>query len=208
MNKYELTDETLEIPGGRTLHRIRATRAIPRHGVQKGDLGGWVESEINLSQNGDAWVSSNARVSGHSRVSGDSLVFDNSQVYGNTKIYGSARVSGNSLVLGNSQVYGNARVSGNTRINGDAGVADNALIYNDTKILTATIYTTQRLHATACYQIDGSWRVRVGCWYGSIPELRALAESDNWVETPPEDVEEARPELLAFVALCEARAAR
>ena len=67
MNKYELTDET-KVVYGVTLHRIRALTAV---GVlaAAGQLGGWVESEKNLEQSGDAWVSGNARVSGDARVS-------------------------------------------------------------------------------------------------------------------------------------------
>lgn len=159
MRKYELTDETCR-QNGRALHRICALRDIPRHGVRKGDLGGWVESERMLSQDGNAWIGGDARVYGDAWIDGDAWV------------------------------YGNAWI--------DAAAC----------LLTATIYTSQRLHATAFRQKDGSWHVRVGCWSGSVPELRALAESDRWVETPHEDIEEARPELLAFVALCEARAAR
>ena len=78
MNKYELTDET-KVFYGVTLHRIRALTAV---GVlaAAGQLGGWVESEKNLEQSGDAWVygdawvSGNAWVFGNVRVSGDAWV--------------------------------------------------------------------------------------------------------------------------------------
>ena len=33
--------------------------------IKAGELGGWIESENNLSQYGDAWVSGNAEVSGN-----------------------------------------------------------------------------------------------------------------------------------------------
>ena len=49
------------------LFRIKATRDIPVLGVKKGDLGGLVEKESNLSQDGDAWVYGNARVFGDAR---------------------------------------------------------------------------------------------------------------------------------------------
>ena len=67
MNKYELTDET-KVFYGVTLHRIRALTAV---GVlaAAGQLGGWVESEKNLEQSGDAWVYGNAQVSGDAWVS-------------------------------------------------------------------------------------------------------------------------------------------
>lgn len=63
MKKYELTGETKEI-GGVTLHRIRALIDIPEHDVKAGDLGGWIEAERNLSQNGEAWVTGKAWVTG------------------------------------------------------------------------------------------------------------------------------------------------
>lgn len=69
--KYELTDMVLETECGLVLHRIRALRDIPERGVAAGDSGGWVESEANLSQDGDARVSGNAHVYGNARVSGD-----------------------------------------------------------------------------------------------------------------------------------------
>ena len=78
MNKYELTDET-KVFYGVTLHRIRALTAV---GVlaAAGQLGGWVESEKNLEQSGDAWVYGNAQVSGNARVSGDARVYGNARV--------------------------------------------------------------------------------------------------------------------------------
>lgn len=75
--KYELTDET----NGSGLRRIRALRDIPRCGVKEGDLGGWVESEGNLTQEGDCWVSDTAMIYGDARVSDDAQVFGNARVF-------------------------------------------------------------------------------------------------------------------------------
>ena len=47
--KYELTDETI-IRDGRILHRIRAVRDFAD--VKAGELGGWIEKESNLDQDG------------------------------------------------------------------------------------------------------------------------------------------------------------
>ena len=54
MHSFEFTGETKVNFHGVTVHRIRATRDIPRAGVKKGDEGGWVES-VELP-NGNAWV--------------------------------------------------------------------------------------------------------------------------------------------------------
>ncbi len=53
MNKYELTKETKEHYGTKVF-RIKALRDFSD--VKKGDLGGWIQSEANLSQTGDCWV--------------------------------------------------------------------------------------------------------------------------------------------------------
>lgn len=63
--KYILTEETKEV-GGRILHRIQAVRDFDA--VQKGDLGGWVESEENLSHDGNCWVFGDGRVFGNARI--------------------------------------------------------------------------------------------------------------------------------------------
>ena len=91
--KYELTDETIDV-SGTTLHRIKALKDFGN--VKKGELGGYVESEYNLSQIGNCWVYGNA------------WVFGNAEVYGNAKVYGNAWVYGNAEVCGNARVYGNA----------------------------------------------------------------------------------------------------
>ena len=61
MKKYELTEETTNI-FGKTLHRIRATRDFSN--VHAGDLGGFIENELNLSHDRDTWVYGNALVKG------------------------------------------------------------------------------------------------------------------------------------------------
>ena len=58
---------------GTVLHRIKALRQIPLTGgpvVKKGDIGGWVESESNLSQDGEAWVGGDALVHGEAPAPG------------------------------------------------------------------------------------------------------------------------------------------
>ena len=66
MGKYKLTKKA-KVVFGRTLLQIEAT--VSFGAVKKGDKGGWVEKEDNLSQEGNAWVSGNAEVSGNARVS-------------------------------------------------------------------------------------------------------------------------------------------
>lgn len=102
MNKFELILDDKIVFGATTLYRVRAL--VDFYDVKSGDLGGYIESKINLSHCGDAWVYSNARVSGDAQVSG------------NARVSGDARVSGNARVSGDARVYGNARVSDNAEI--------------------------------------------------------------------------------------------
>ena len=76
--KYELVvDDTITLWGWK-LFRIKA---LIRFGsVDAGDLGGYVCTEDNLSQEGDAWVSGNAK------VWGDAKVWGNAEVSGDAKV--------------------------------------------------------------------------------------------------------------------------
>ena len=80
MKKYELTAEFIE-KWGKKLFRIKAL--ISFGSVEVGELGGYVEKEDNLAQDGDAWVSGNAEVSGDARVYGNAEVYGDAEVYGN-----------------------------------------------------------------------------------------------------------------------------
>ena len=59
--KYKLTKETKQ-SGSTTLYQIEAITSFGN--VKKGEKGGWIEKEANLSQLGNAWVSGDARVFG------------------------------------------------------------------------------------------------------------------------------------------------
>ena len=63
--KYGLTNIAMEF-GGRTLYRIIALKNFAD--VEAGDLGGWVETENNLSQEGDCWIYNEAKCLDDSRI--------------------------------------------------------------------------------------------------------------------------------------------
>ena len=147
--KYKLTDETINLNGA-TLYRIEALKDFCE--IKKGDKGGFIESEDNLSHEGNAWVyddacvydnalvTDDACVSDNARVYGNSLVYSNAQVYDNARICGNARVCGNAYVYGytyvygNSLVYGNARVSDNAYVYDNASVSDNARVWGNVRV--------------------------------------------------------------------------
>ena len=82
--KYKLTETTKEV-NSITLYQIQALKDFGD--VKKGDLGGWIEKEDNLSQEGQCWISGDARVFGNAVVSGDAWVFGNAVVSGNARVF-------------------------------------------------------------------------------------------------------------------------
>ena len=162
--QWEFTGET-KIRFGITLKRIRAAvgfRLKCGIVISKGELGGWIEKESNLS--GNAWVSGNALVCGDARVSGDA------RVYGNAWVYGNARVSDNAWVFDNAWVSGSARVSGNACVSGNASVKsseDYCVFKNAWSSFRWFTYTRS----------NKMWSV--GCFYGTGAELIAKAYKDS-----------------------------
>ncbi|EKX88955.1 hypothetical protein [Corynebacterium durum] len=124
---FELTDCTQRV-GDRVLHRIRATRDLPRHGVDKGMLGGWVEHSTCLA--GDAWVDDDARVFRNAKVYGqalageDALIADQAKVYGDAVVVGDARVMDQAKVLGKVELSECVQVRDHARIRGDTWIED------------------------------------------------------------------------------------
>ena len=106
MKKYEL------IPEGK-LFRIIALKDFGF--IKKGELGGLIEKESNLSQKNECWIHENAKVTGNAKVRGDAEVSGDAEVTGNAEVYGNAQVIDNSKVTGNATVYNTAYVSGNAK---------------------------------------------------------------------------------------------
>ena len=86
MKKYELTSEFVTNALGKKLFRIRAL--VSFSSISKGDIGGYIEKEENLSHDGNAWVFGNAWVCGNARVFGDARVYGNAEVSGVARVYG------------------------------------------------------------------------------------------------------------------------
>ncbi|OTO02264.1 hypothetical protein [Enterococcus sp. 5B3_DIV0040] len=146
--KYELTNETIEVKG-RLLRRIRAVRAFGT--VEAGALGGFVEGEKNLSQEGSCWLYDEAKVYEDACVLHDARIYDQAHVYGqamvaeqvqihdDARIYDQARVSGQAHVFGDAQVYSYARVYGEAIVYDDAQVCGCAEVCEEAVISEAAI---------------------------------------------------------------------
>jgi acyl-[acyl carrier protein]--UDP-N-acetylglucosamine O-acyltransferase len=109
--KYEFTGATN--PQG--LRQIRRLRDL--------EIGGWIQSESNLSEEGDCWVADSAKVYGCAVVYGDAQISDHAQVFGWADVCGDARVHGYAIVKDIACVYGHANVGGCTSIGGSTKVS-------------------------------------------------------------------------------------
>ena len=143
--KYEIVKSNSIVCNGRTLYRIRALRdfnTVTGETVFKGDLGGFIETENNLSQEGYCWIFNNAKIYENAIVAGDVQIYHNAQVYGNAwiyddtficdnaRIYGFAKIFNKAIVYGNAKVYGNAQIFGKAKVYGNAEVYENAEIFD------------------------------------------------------------------------------
>ena len=127
--KYELVMNNLITLNRRTLFRIKALRDIPEFNVKKGDLGGFVESEANLSHSGNAWVRDSAKIMGNAFVFGNALVCHNAVVHCSALVYDSA------IVYQNAIVSDFARVGDDSLVGKNARIRDNALVYGNAQVL-------------------------------------------------------------------------
>ena len=124
--KYELTDESIEWSGV-TLRRIRALRDFGN--VEQGELGGFVQSEANLSHYGESWVYSNAKVFNSARVIDNGKVFYEAEVYENAIVIKDSRVDYKARVCGQAILTDFASVEGKVFVCGQAIIKDHANVY-------------------------------------------------------------------------------
>ena len=197
ITKYKFTDET-KVVNGHILHRIQALKKIGD--VKKGDLGGWIEKEENLSQEGKCWVYDDAKVYENARVYGDAKIYDKAKIFENALLMDKARVYGNSRIFGNAEVYGNSEILNdacvfdNARIYDNALIYDNAHIFGDAKVFgVAEIIDNAEVSNIQDYIVfKNSWSSgryftwtrsnnmwRVGCFYGTGKELIEKAYNDS-----------------------------
>lgn len=121
--KYEITENFIKMSQLK-LYQIRALRDIGDD-IKAGDLGGYIQSEKNLSQDGECWVYEDGRVFDNAEILGNAKV-KSGYIYDYAKIHDNVKVS-NSSIYGNARLYHNAKVKyGN--ISGYAILAGNTTI--------------------------------------------------------------------------------
>lgn len=164
--KYEITNES-KIINGQRVYRIEAARdltLIDGTKVHKGDPGGFIQSEYNLSQDGICWAGENSCICGGSWfydpetggsrcmnqdpgaeveppefdgavVSENAYIFDEVLVSGHAKVYGNAVVFDHVTIFGNSAVHGEACVFNDVKICGSVDISGNAFVFDGVLLL-------------------------------------------------------------------------
>ena len=186
MKKYEFTGE-VKVKFGVTLKRIRAI--IDFGNVKKGEIGGFIEKEENLSHENSAWIYGSARVSGDAEVSGDAKVSGDAWVYGDAEVSGDAKVSGDAEVSGDARVSGDAWVSGDAEVSGDA---DYMLIGRIGSRFGFTTFFKNKNKGVS---------VSCGCFSGTLAEFRKKVKETHGIDTKCAKVYQAAADLAELQIL-------
>lgn len=145
--KYKFTDETINFDG-HVLHRIKR--------ISDSKLGGWIEKEENLSQEGSCWVDDNAKVYNYAKVFDNAQVYDYALVYsiakvsGNAQVYDDAQIHGSAQIYDNAKIFNNAKVFGNSKVYGDAEISNQVEIFDGAKVYgNAQIFSNAHIYGDA-----------------------------------------------------------
>lgn len=114
------------------VYRIEATEDFGD--VKKGDKGGYVQFEANLSHAGDCWIYDNAAVYNDAVVLENAKIRDNARVRCDAIVRGYATVCDDARVIHHAIVEGGAIVSQRATVAGSATVSEHALVTNDATV--------------------------------------------------------------------------
>lgn len=117
------------------LYRIQALKTFTKPGgcnpvVHVGELGGYVEAEDNLSQDGNCWIFDKARVKDGGKVLDDAIVYDKSLISRNAIVRGSSVVGGHCFIT-NQSVIIDSRLEGNVIVSGHSTIHSGAYLYGE-----------------------------------------------------------------------------
>ena len=163
--KYRLLQKEMVVPNVAgwssskrlPVYRIQALCHIPKHGVRRGDIGGYVSSAETLSQDGSCWIGYNAAAMGNVQVRDDAylgdkavaicdffnsiiVIEDSARVFDNAKITISKLVSEEenpkmvSRISGYTEIFGNAKISSLDEASGHVRIFDDANIHFALKV--------------------------------------------------------------------------
>ena len=133
-DKFVMLSGDYTVINGQTVYRIKALQDFGI--VKKGELGGYIAKESNLSfkEGSMAWVGDKAIVMDDASVLGHAHVTDDAIIAGTSTIKDGAVVCGNVEINGNCFVMQNAIVAGSAKLNGKVVVTDHAYVLEDASL--------------------------------------------------------------------------
>lgn len=131
--KYVMTNRTIKHEKV-TLRQIRAL--IDFGHIKKGDLGGYIRSEQNLSQQGLSWIDKGAIVTGTASIENNAYIADEVVVSGNSTVKDYAYISDNAVIAGNSIIADSAEIGGkmviiNSTVSGQTSLHQSYTVKNE-----------------------------------------------------------------------------
>ena len=188
MKKYELIKETETCFRRRIMYRIRALKDFSD--IKAGDVGGWVCSEDNLSQNGDCWIYDDAKcldnaimydsavMYGNAEIRDNAIMFDKAIMWnyakmsGNATMYDYAEMCVSSEMFNNAKMFNSSKMSGNAKIFGNATLDKNKILYGSINKSYKKIFQhhCERRLLTAILTEENEILYSIGCQIGITKE--------------------------------------
>ena len=145
--KFELSNITMEYKG-RTLYRIKATKDFSD--VNKGDLGGWVQYEENLSQQGNCWLYDDSKCMDESRVTDNSIMRDFTEMYNCSKMHDYSKMYDYSKMCGCSEMYNFTEIHGYSKMCDSSKIHDYSKMYAYTEMHDSSeMYDYSEMHGSS-----------------------------------------------------------
>ena len=107
--------------------------------MRQGDLGGFVQSEDNLSQEGNCWIFQSAIAAEDAVVAGDAKICDLAVIRGSALVSGNAVIRNRSLVEDRAIVMAGV-VEEDSQIAGNARITENLLSQKAPFVAAACVY--------------------------------------------------------------------
>ena len=117
---------------GIVIYRIRALKDFSD--VRTGDVGGWVCSYGNLSQDGDCWIYDDAKCLDDARVYDNAKMYNNAIMFGNSVMYDYAVMLNNSIMYDISKMFNKTKMYDNAMIYDNAIIGDNAKMFDNSRM--------------------------------------------------------------------------
>ena len=132
MKKYKLLkNETIKFEG-KTLYGIQALMDFGD--IKKDQKGGYVQSENNLSHEGDCWIYDRAKAMDDSRVLGNAMMFDNSSIRDYSSMHNHASMHDYASMYELASIHDNTSMYDFALMHDNTKMQDHATMYNHTSM--------------------------------------------------------------------------